>query len=63
MSLTPTAPRATALPAGVPAAPSVPRRVRDQAREVVVLMAFSAASSTVVATGLLVLAHLARAGR
>jgi len=43
--------------------PPVPRRVRHQARDAVVLMAFSATSSTVVAAGLLLLAHLARAGR
>jgi len=59
MSLTPTAPRV----AGVPSAPPVPRRVRHQARDAVALMVFSATSSTVVAVGLLLLAHLARAGR
>jgi hypothetical protein len=59
MSLTPTAPGVT----GVAGAPPVPRRVRHQARDAVVLMVFSATSSTVVAAGLLLLAHLARAGR
>ncbi|HEY3530104.1 MAG TPA: hypothetical protein VGK78_13240 [Nocardioides sp.] len=54
MSLTPTAPSVGGL---------APRRVRHQARDVVVLMAFSATSSTAVAAGLLLLAHLARAGR
>jgi hypothetical protein len=56
MSLTPTAPR-------VAGAPAVPRRVRHQARDALVLMAFSASASTVVAVGLLLLAHLARTGR
>jgi len=37
--------------------------VRHQARDAVVLMAFSASASTVVAAALLLLAHLARAGR
>ncbi len=37
--------------------------MRHQARDVVVLMAFSAASSTVVAVGLLVLARLSGSGR
>jgi hypothetical protein len=59
MSLTPTAPGV----AGVTGAPPVPRRVRHQARDAVALMVFSATSSTVVAVGLLLLAHLARAGR
>jgi len=59
MSLTPTAPRV----AGVAGAPPVPRRVRHQARDAVALMVFSATSSTVVAAGLLLLAHLSRAGR
>ena len=56
MSLIPTAP-----PLGgvVPA----PRRVRHQARDVVVLMAFSATTSVGLAVGFLLLAHLARAGR
>jgi hypothetical protein len=60
MSVTPTAPRVAGLPAD--AAPLV-RRVRHQARDVVVLMAFSASSSVVVAAGFLVLAHLSHAGR
>jgi len=59
MSLTPTAPGVT----GVAGAPPVPRRVRHQARDAVALMVFSAISSTVVAAGLLLLAHLSRAGR
>ena len=42
--------------------PTAPR-VRHQARDVLVLMAFSAASSTAVAAGLMLLAHLARTGR
>jgi hypothetical protein len=58
MSLTPTAPRV----AGIPAAPG-PRRVRQQARDVVALMAFSATASIVVAAGFLLLAHLPVAGR
>jgi hypothetical protein len=37
--------------------------VRHQARDVVVLMAFSAASSTAVSAAFLLLAHLSRAGR
>jgi len=60
MSVTPTAPRVAGLPAD--AAPLV-RRVRHQARDVVVLMAFSASSSVAVAAGFLVLAHLSHAGR
>ena len=40
----------------------MPRRVREQARDVVVLMAFSAVASTTVAVGLLMLARLSRAG-
>jgi hypothetical protein len=56
MSLTPSAPRVAGLP-------SAPRRVRDQAREVMVLMAFSAAASTAVAGLFLLLAQLSRAGR
>jgi hypothetical protein len=58
MSLTPTAPRV----AGGTSAPA-PRRVRHQARDAVALMVFSATSSTVVAAGLLLLAHLSQAGR
>jgi hypothetical protein len=56
MSLTPTAPSV----GGVAAAP---RRVRHQARDAVVLMAFSATTSVGVAVGFLLLAHLARMGR
>jgi hypothetical protein len=55
MSLTPTAPRVAGLPG--------PRRVRHQARDVVAVMVFSAASSTAVAVGLLAVAHLAGSGR
>ena len=55
MSLTPTAPSV----AGVPAAEQ--RRVRHQARDVVALMAFSATTSTALAAGLLLLAHLSHA--
>lgn len=58
MSLTPTAPRTAA----TPAAPG-PRRVREQARDVVALMAFSAAASVAVAVGFLLLAQLAGTGR
>jgi hypothetical protein len=46
-----------------PVATSGPRRVRDQARDVAVMMAFSATSSMAVAGGLLLLAHLSGAGR
>ena len=55
MSLTPTAPRVPVLPG--------PRRVRHQARDVVAVMLFSAASSTTVAVGLLLTAHLVGSGR
>jgi hypothetical protein len=58
MSLTPTAPRVTRMPA----APAV-KRVRHQARDVVVMMAFSAAASVTVAAGLVLLAHLSYSGR
>jgi hypothetical protein len=58
MSVTPTAPRVQ----GTPAAPVV-RRVREQARDVVALMAFSATASVTVAAGLLLLAHLVGHGR
>ncbi|HET7070060.1 MAG TPA: hypothetical protein VFI40_04490 [Nocardioides sp.] len=61
MSVTPTAPRVAGLPAV--SAPPVVRRVRHQARDVVTLMAFSATSSVAVATGFLLLAHLAHTGR
>ena len=57
MSLTPTAPP-VAGPSRRPAAQ--PRRVRHQARDVVALMAFSATTSTALAAGLLLLAHLPR---
>ena len=56
MSVTPTAPPVGGLAPG-------PRRVRHQARDVVALMAFSATTSVAVAVGLLLLAHLAPAGR
>jgi hypothetical protein len=67
MSLIPTAhpivaPGAGAVPAT--ASTTVPRRVRHQARDVVALMAFSATTSTALAGGLLLLAHLSHtAGR
>ena len=58
MSLTPTAPPV----AGPIAGPTTgPRRVRHQARDVVALMAFSATTSTALAGGLLLLAHLSHA--
>ncbi|MBO0846045.1 MAG: hypothetical protein J2P22_11590 [Nocardioides sp.] len=57
MSLIPTAPPVTG------AAPPGVRRLRHQARDVVVLMAFSATASSAVAAALLLLAHLSRAGR
>ena len=60
MSLTPTAPRVAGAPPEVAAAP---RRVRHQARDVAVMMAFSAATSVAVAVGLLLLAHLSTTGR
>lgn len=50
MNLTPTAHPVTG-----------PRRVRHQARDVVALMAFSATTSTALAGGLLLLAHLSHA--
>jgi hypothetical protein len=56
MSLTPSAPPV----AGVA---SAPRRVRHQARDVALLMAFSAAVSVSVALGFLLLAHLGPTGR
>jgi len=58
MSLTPTAPRVAGMPPAVPAV----RRVRHQARDVAMMMAFSAASSVAVAAGFLLLAHLSPAG-
>jgi hypothetical protein len=57
MSITPTAPPVTGV------APPVVRRVRHQARDVVLLMAFSAVTSSTLAAGLLLLAHLSRTGR
>lgn len=76
MSLTPTAPPAAGTMTGTMAGTVVgtvvdsvvggapgPRRVRHQAREVMVLMAFSAATSVAVATGILLLAGLGHAGR
>jgi hypothetical protein len=36
------------------------RRIRHQARDAVAVMAFSAASSSAIAAGLLLLAHLGR---
>jgi hypothetical protein len=39
-----------------------PRRVREQAREVATLMAFSALTSVGLATALLVLGHLGQQG-
>jgi hypothetical protein len=46
----------------MPAASARPR-VRHQARDVVVMMAFSATTSVAVALGFVVLAHLSHAGR
>ena len=64
MSLTPTAPRVGTVGSRVPVAvPPVVRRVRHQARDVAVMMAFSATSSIAVAAGFLLLAHLSHAGR
>jgi hypothetical protein len=42
--------------------PPAPRRVRDQAREAAVLMAFSASISVVLATALVVVSHLGQQG-
>ena len=39
-----------------------PPRVRDQARDAVTLMAFSAATSAALATALVLLSHLGRQG-
>ena len=56
MSLTPSAsPLAGVAPTG-----SGQRRIRHQARDAAAVMAFSAASSTAVAAGLLLLAQLGR---
>jgi len=67
MSLTPTAPSGPSVRSG-PSGPSGPsglgsRRVRHQARDVAVMMVFSAASSVAVATGFLLLAQLSHQGR
>jgi hypothetical protein len=43
-------------------APPAPRRVREQAREVAALMAFSACTSVALATALLLLGHLGQLG-
>jgi hypothetical protein len=42
--------------------PPAPRRVRDQAREAAVLMAFSAVTSVALATALLILSRLGQQG-
>ena len=42
--------------------PPAPRRVREQAREAVVLMAFSALTSVALATALLVVSRLGHQG-
>jgi hypothetical protein len=42
--------------------PPAPRRVRDQAREAVVLMTFSAFTSLALATALLVITRLGQQG-
>ncbi|QIG42585.1 hypothetical protein G5V58_07150 [Nocardioides anomalus] len=42
--------------------PPAPRRVRDQAREALVLMAFSLGTSLALATALLVIDHLGQQG-
>jgi hypothetical protein len=60
MSLTPTAPR-VAGPAPTLGEPMPgTRRVREQARDVLALMAFSALSSVAIAAGFLLLAQLGR---
>jgi len=59
MSLTPTAPPVAGPIAGL-APEGQPRRVRHQARDAVAVMAFSATTSTALAAGLLLLAHLGR---
>ena len=61
MSLTSTAAPVAAPPS--PGATPGPRRVREQARDAVVLMAFSAASSVGVAAAFLLLAQLSGSGR
>jgi hypothetical protein len=50
-------------PTGPTGASGAPRRVRHQARDVVVLMAFSAVASMSVAATLLLVAQLSRTGR
>ena len=60
MSVTPTAASVAGLGPAVPRG-GEQRRVRHQARDVVALMAFSAATSTALAAGLLLLAHLSHA--
>ena len=42
--------------------PPAPRRVRDQAREAMAVMAFSAFTSIAVATALLLITHLGHQG-
>ena len=42
--------------------PPAPRRVREQAREVVAVMVFSAFTSLALATALLVITHLGQQG-
>jgi len=42
--------------------PPAPRRVRDQAREAVVVMAFSAFTSVALAAALLLITHLGQQG-
>ena len=42
--------------------PPAPRRVRDQAREAMAVMAFSAFTSIAVATALLLITHLGQQG-
>ena len=58
MSLT-----STAAPLVGPGTEPAPRRVREQARDAVALMAFSATASVGVAAGFLLLTQLAGAGR
>jgi hypothetical protein len=60
MSLTSNAPGVVP---GAAVGVATPRRVRHQARDVVVLMAFSAGLSTTVALALMLVGHLARSGR
>ncbi len=61
MSLTPTAPSVAGLGRRAAQPAGRPRRVRHQARDAVALMAFSATTSTALAAGLLLLAHLSHA--